>query len=95
MIYDSQPQKNNFLRDFYLTLQGKDMQAAPGAPWYILRPEAVESLFYLHHLTGDPIYREWGWEMWSAIHAKCRTTYGYGRSVMIRACCSVCLSNIK
>ncbi|KAL9131842.1 MAG: hypothetical protein Q9217_000288 [Psora testacea] len=27
------------------------------------RPETVESLFYMWRITGDPIYREWGWEM--------------------------------
>jgi len=30
------------------------------------RPEAVESLFYLWRITGDEIYREWGWEMFDA-----------------------------
>lgn len=25
----------------------------------MLRPEAIESLFILHQLTGNPIYREW------------------------------------
>ena len=33
---------------------------------YILRPEAVEGFFYLHQLTGDPKYREWGWKVWEA-----------------------------
>ena len=27
------------------------------------RSEAIESLFYLWRLTEEPIYREWGWEM--------------------------------
>ncbi|KAL9106707.1 MAG: hypothetical protein Q9227_008276 [Pyrenula ochraceoflavens] len=27
------------------------------------RPETVESLFYMYRITRDPIYREWGWEM--------------------------------
>ncbi|ETN38224.1 uncharacterized protein HMPREF1541_06255 [Cyphellophora europaea CBS 101466] len=27
------------------------------------RPETVESLFYMYHITGDTKYREWGWEM--------------------------------
>lgn len=27
---------------------------------YILRPEVVESLYIMHKLTRDPIYREWG-----------------------------------
>ena len=28
---------------------------------YILRPEAMESFWYMHQITGDPKYREWGW----------------------------------
>ena len=27
------------------------------ATYYILRPEAVETLYYLNQITGDPIYR--------------------------------------
>jgi hypothetical protein len=30
------------------------------------RPETVESLFYMWRITGDNIYREWGWEMFSS-----------------------------
>ena len=29
----------------------------------LLRPETVESLFYLHRLTGDRKYQDWGWEI--------------------------------
>ncbi|UZJ52337.1 hypothetical protein CBS101457_001657 [Exobasidium rhododendri] len=32
----------------------------------ILRPETVESLFIAFHLTGDEIYREWGWQIFQA-----------------------------
>ncbi|KAI4086831.1 MAG: hypothetical protein LQ344_007232 [Seirophora lacunosa] len=27
------------------------------------RPETVETLFYMWRITGDEMYREWGWEM--------------------------------
>ena len=27
------------------------------------RPETVETLFYMWRITGDDMYREWGWEM--------------------------------
>jgi len=54
------------------------LQAANGAPFYILRPEAAESLFILHQLTGDPIYREWGWKMFSAIDKYCKLEFGHG-----------------
>lgn len=30
---------------------------------YLLRPETLESYFYLWRHTHDPIYREWGWEV--------------------------------
>jgi len=45
---------------------------------YILRPEVVESFFILNKLTGDPTYREWGWEAFQAIERFCRTEAAYG-----------------
>lgn len=30
--------------------------------YYILRPEVIESYFYMWRITKDPKYREWGWE---------------------------------
>mmetsp|Transcript_12847 Transcript_12847/g.30040 ORF Transcript_12847/g.30040 Transcript_12847/m.30040 type:complete len:614 (-) Transcript_12847:356-2197(-) len=60
--------------------EGKDMSIADGgAIYYILRPETVESLFVLYHLTGDPIYREWGWEIFQSIEKYCKTEAGYGK----------------
>ncbi|KAF9547365.1 mannosyl-oligosaccharide alpha-1,2-mannosidase [Mortierella hygrophila] len=32
-----------------------------------LRPETVESLFYMWRFTGDEKYREWGWKIFEAI----------------------------
>lgn len=34
---------------------------------YILRPEAIESVFVMWRITGDEKYREAAWEMWTAI----------------------------
>lgn len=45
---------------------------------YLLRPETAESLFVLHQLTGNPIYREWGWKLFQAIERNCKLPYGYG-----------------
>ncbi|KAF8652542.1 hypothetical protein AX16_004354 [Volvariella volvacea WC 439] len=55
--------------------------AAPGAPApydarYMLRPETIESLFIAYRLTGDPIYREHGWEIFKAIEKHCRVPTG-------------------
>ena len=57
---------------------GRDMVAGSNAPFYILRPETVESFFILNKLTGDPVYREWGWEVYQAIEKYCRTEVAYG-----------------
>ena len=58
--------------------QGKDIDTRTSAPFYILRPETAESLFVLNQLTGDPIYREWAYEIWSAIDKHCRNGVAYG-----------------
>jgi mannosyl-oligosaccharide alpha-1,2-mannosidase len=41
------------------------------------RPETVESLFVMWRVTGDPVYREWGWKTFTAFekHAKARGGY--------------------
>ncbi|KAJ2781123.1 hypothetical protein H4R18_003065 [Coemansia javaensis] len=46
-------------------------------PRYILRPETIESLFVLHRVTGDPVYREWGWDIFQAIERYTRVEHGY------------------
>lgn len=57
---------------------GDDFEVPYNAPYYILRPETVEAFYYLNWLTGDPIYREWGWEVFQSIEKYCKTEYGYG-----------------
>jgi mannosyl-oligosaccharide alpha-1,2-mannosidase len=43
---------------------------------YILRPEAIESVFYMYRLTGDSAYQDKAWEMFEAIENNTRTQYG-------------------
>lgn len=45
--------------------------------YYILRPEVVESYFYLWRLTKDTKYRDWAWEAAQAIEEHCKAKYGY------------------
>lgn len=40
---------------------------------YILRPEAIESVFIMFRLTGDPSWREKGWQMFLAVSRACHT----------------------
>ncbi|KAI9703979.1 MAG: ubiquitin-specific protease ubp2 [Bogoriella megaspora] len=43
---------------------------------YILRPEAIESVFYMWRITGDESWREKGWKMFTAIQAYTSTELG-------------------
>jgi mannosyl-oligosaccharide alpha-1,2-mannosidase len=36
---------------------------------YILRPEAIESVFIMYRITGDDYWREQGWKMFTAIQS--------------------------
>ena len=64
--------------EFVQFTPGNDFAIGRGAPHYLLRPEAVESFFILNQLTGDPIYREWGWEVFQALERYCKTDIAYG-----------------
>lgn len=46
-------------------------------PYYILRPEVVETYFYLWRATKDPKYRQWGWEAVQALKTHCYTPNGF------------------
>jgi alpha-beta hydrolase superfamily lysophospholipase len=47
------------------------------SPGYQLRPEIVESAYYLHQLTGDERYLEMGRTFLQDLVANCRTDAGY------------------
>lgn len=43
------------------------LETMPEAAHSLLRPEVVESLYYMHSITGDTVYREWGKVLWDNI----------------------------
>ncbi|CAG9824004.1 unnamed protein product [Phaedon cochleariae] len=45
--------------------------------YYILRPEVIETYFYMYRLTKDEKYRDWGWEAVQAIEKHCKVSGGY------------------
>ncbi|KAJ6605386.1 glycoside hydrolase [Mycena vulgaris] len=61
-------------RDWYIK------NANPGNPpydaRYMLRPEISESVFLAWRLTGDPRYRAYAWDIFSAIERHCRLPGG-------------------
>lgn len=46
--------------------------------FYILRPETVESLFYLYRITGGNQYREMGWQIFQSIEKYAKLPNGDG-----------------
>ncbi|KPI38772.1 Mannosyl-oligosaccharide 1,2-alpha-mannosidase MNS1 [Cyphellophora attinorum] len=48
-----------------------------GDPKYILRPEAIESVFIMWRMTGDEYWRDVGWKMFQTIIHHTRTPFGH------------------
>ncbi|KAJ2061777.1 hypothetical protein GGI17_002847 [Coemansia sp. S146] len=46
-------------------------------PYYLLRPELIESLFYMYRLTGKTMYADRVWKIWQGIQRNCRVPGGY------------------
>jgi Glycosyl hydrolase family 47 len=61
------------------TIDYKTMRVIAGS--YRLRPEIVESTYYLFHYTGDPEYRRMGEKMFDNFVKYCRTDSGYAALV--------------
>ncbi|KAH9626232.1 hypothetical protein KSS87_000111 [Heliosperma pusillum] len=72
-FYQSTPTK--LAGENYFFHSGQDL--AVGTSWNILRPETVESLFYLWRLTGNKTYQEWGWNIFQAFEKNSRIESGY------------------
>ncbi|KAL4629043.1 hypothetical protein ACB092_05G280800 [Castanea dentata] len=72
-FYQSTPTK--LAGENYFFHSGQDMTV--GTSWNILRPETVESLFYLWRLTGNKTYQEWGWNIFQAFEKNSRIESGY------------------
>lgn len=49
----------------------------------MIHPETLESLYMLYRITGDPIYQEYGWEIFQAIEQYCKTEAAYASIVNV------------
>eukprot|EP00958_Prasinococcus_capsulatus_P016267 scaffold1789_cov375-Prasinococcus_capsulatus_cf.AAC.5 len=54
-----------------------DMLPVESGASFQLRPELAESLFIFHRITGNATYRQWGWDLFSAMQKHCRTKLGF------------------
>jgi len=61
--------------EFISIVPGNDF--VNGASHNLLRPEALESMFVLWRMTGDPKYRQWGWDIFNGFERSCKTSSGY------------------
>ena len=55
----------------------KAMKVVEGAEAYHLRPEIIESAYYLYHFTGDSKYVDMGMRIFDALREHCRAGAGY------------------
>uniref|UniRef100_A0A336LEB7 alpha-1,2-Mannosidase n=1 Tax=Culicoides sonorensis TaxID=179676 RepID=A0A336LEB7_CULSO len=44
---------------------------------FALRPETIESYFYLYRITKNQTYRDWGWDCVLSLEKYCKTPHGY------------------
>ncbi|RVX07852.1 Mannosyl-oligosaccharide 1,2-alpha-mannosidase MNS1 [Vitis vinifera] len=72
-FYQSTPMKLAGENYFFSAGQDKSVDTS----WNILRPETIESLFYLWRITGNKTYQEWGWNIFQAFEKNSRIETGY------------------
>lgn len=46
-------------------------------PSYLLRPEAIESVFYMWRITGDQVWRDTAWRMWDNVVRETETELAF------------------
>ncbi|KAL2128816.1 hypothetical protein VTI74DRAFT_8609 [Chaetomium olivicolor] len=60
--------KNEHIPSGFVTLTDKR---------YLLRPEAIESVWYMYRITGEPSWQEKGWRMFQAVIRATQTEIGH------------------
>ncbi|KAF2099983.1 seven-hairpin glycosidase [Rhizodiscina lignyota] len=74
--------KKPLTHEEFVAMRIKDERLPPGVTLlndkrYLLRPEAIESVWYMHRITGDPHWREAGWRMFQAVERYTRVEFGH------------------
>nr|XP_004654168.2 endoplasmic reticulum mannosyl-oligosaccharide 1,2-alpha-mannosidase [Jaculus jaculus] len=62
--------------NLYPRADRQDVEVKPADRHNLLRPETVESLFYLYRVTGDRKYQDWGWEILQSFNKYTRVPSG-------------------
>ncbi|KAI4472103.1 mannosyl-oligosaccharide alpha-12-mannosidase-related [Holotrichia oblita] len=80
--YQTYAQQPTFLAPeiTYFNIQGEnsnDIYVKTNDAHNLLRPEFIESLWYLNQLYGNSTYQDWGWEIFQAFEKYTKVTNGY------------------
>ncbi|XP_015519447.2 endoplasmic reticulum mannosyl-oligosaccharide 1,2-alpha-mannosidase [Neodiprion lecontei] len=54
-----------------------DMYVKANDAHNLLRPEFLETLFYMWYLTGNKTYQDWGWQIFQAFEKYTKVEHGY------------------
>uniref|UniRef100_A0A3B3UFY0 alpha-1,2-Mannosidase n=1 Tax=Poecilia latipinna TaxID=48699 RepID=A0A3B3UFY0_9TELE len=65
--------------------EGQDVSVKPADRHNLLRPETVESLFYMYRFTKEAKYRDWGWDILQSFNAYTKVPTS---RTLIYSCCS-------
>ena len=85
-ITDATKDMTPFERGVYIAQQRKLIPGFTdhGDNRYILRPEAIESVFLLYRITGDSRYQEAAWQMFQSIERATRTDIAHAAVYDVR-----------
>ncbi|XP_049960338.1 endoplasmic reticulum mannosyl-oligosaccharide 1,2-alpha-mannosidase isoform X1 [Schistocerca serialis cubense] len=80
--YQTYAQQPTFLAPeiTYFNIQdaiGNDMYVKTNDAHNLLRPEFLESLWYMYQITGNHTYQDWGWQIFQAFEKHTKVKNGY------------------
>ncbi|XP_061729539.1 endoplasmic reticulum mannosyl-oligosaccharide 1,2-alpha-mannosidase [Cydia pomonella] len=62
---------------FNLASATSDMYTKTADAHSLLRPEFIESLFYMYQITGNTTYQDWGWQIYQGLEKYAKVPNGY------------------
>ncbi|XP_039764004.1 endoplasmic reticulum mannosyl-oligosaccharide 1,2-alpha-mannosidase isoform X1 [Pararge aegeria] len=62
---------------FNMASATEDMYTKAADAHSLLRPEFVESLWYMYQITGNNTYQEWGWQIYQGLERYAKVDNGY------------------
>ncbi|KAI5647021.1 glycosyl hydrolase family 47 domain-containing protein [Phthorimaea operculella] len=67
------------------TSSTEDMFTKTADAHNLLRPEFVESLWYMYQITGNTTYQDWGWQIYQSFEKYARVSNGYSSLANVKS----------